>query len=63
MLRILLGLCGGLKHTHTVTKPLDPGTGHEHAALQGILYVFARTGGNGGQQTGTGSNGFVSGVH
>ena len=63
MLRILLGLCGGLKHTHTVTKPLDPCTGYEHAALQGILYVFACAGSNSGQQTRLGGNGFVSGVH
>ena len=49
MLRILLGLCGGLKHTHTVSKPLDPGTGYEHAALQGIFYVLACAGSNSGQ--------------
>ena len=34
------------EHTHTVTKPLDPGTGYEHAALQGIFYVFACAGSN-----------------
>ncbi len=56
-------MSGVVQQPHFVPEPLESGPGDKNAALQGIADLFARPGGNGGEQSPLGGDRFHAGVH
>ena len=54
---------GTVDHLHGIPQPLDGCTGYKHTALQGVFYIVAATGGDGGHQAMIALHRAASGIH